>query len=210
MSSTTLAPPVPRSEAALERRWRPTRAGLVNVWRYLEESFEFHGGRLLLRGPNGSGKSMALELLFPFLLDASALPTRLSSSARSRGGLYDRIMGGSDKDVRIGFLWAEFTRGEDAFTIGARVRASKSTARATTDWFTTSQRVGHELFLLDEARMPLSKKTPSVRAARSIPVPRTTAPRSPPGCSPATATSSTTRSSPRSSRCARRSCRRTC
>jgi uncharacterized protein (TIGR02680 family) len=158
MSSTTLAPPVPRSEAALERRWRPTRAGLVNVWRYLEESFEFHGGRLLLRGPNGSGKSMALELLFPFLLDASALPTRLSSSARSRGGLYDRIMGGSDKDVRIGFLWAEFTRGEDAFTIGARVRASKSTARATTDWFTTSQRVGHELFLLDEARMPLSKK----------------------------------------------------
>lgn len=161
MTTTTLAPAAP-PETAAGARWRPTRAGVVNVWRYLEETFEFHGGRLLLRGPNGSGKSMALELLFPFLLDASALPTRLSSSARSRGGLYDRIMAGADHDQRVGFLWAEFVReggpGNEVLTMGVRVRASKSTGRATTDWFTTSRRVGHDLFLLDEARLPLSRK----------------------------------------------------
>ncbi|MGH9283296.1 MAG: hypothetical protein ACRD0S_10230, partial [Acidimicrobiales bacterium] len=50
-------------------RWRPTRAGLIGLWRYWDETFTFHRGRLLLRGPNGSGKSMALELLLPLLLD---------------------------------------------------------------------------------------------------------------------------------------------
>ncbi len=143
-------------------RWRPSRAGLVNVWRYLEETFEFHGGRLLLRGPNGSGKSMALELLFPFLLDASALPTRLSSAAKSRGGLYDRIMAGGETPTRIGYAWGEFLReteaGDEAFTIGVRLRGSTASAKATTDWFTTSLRVGRDLTLLDENRSALSKK----------------------------------------------------
>lgn len=139
-------------------RWRPARAGLINVWRYLEETFEFHGGRLLLRGPNGSGKSMALELLFPFLLDARALPTRLSSAAKSRGGLYDRIMTGSDHPDRTGYAWAEFVRDGQAFTVGVRLRASTASAKATSDWFTTSRRVGHDLLLLDENRSALSKK----------------------------------------------------
>ena len=38
-------------------RWRPTRAGIINIWRYYGETFSFHEGRLLLRGPNGTGKS---------------------------------------------------------------------------------------------------------------------------------------------------------
>src|ERR687885_513106 len=87
-------------------RWRPVRAGLVNVWRYAEEVFTFHEGRLLLRGVNGSGKSMALELLFPFLLDANAHPGRLSSAAKSRGGLYERLMTGLEGRDRVGFVWA--------------------------------------------------------------------------------------------------------
>ena len=29
-------------------RWVPARAGLVSVWRYVEETFRFHQGRLLL------------------------------------------------------------------------------------------------------------------------------------------------------------------
>lgn len=35
------------SDASSDRsdRWRPSRAGLVSVWRYLEETFEFHNGR---------------------------------------------------------------------------------------------------------------------------------------------------------------------
>jgi ATPase subunit of ABC transporter with duplicated ATPase domains len=105
-------------------RWTPTRAGLIALWRYWDETFTFHQGRLLLRGPNGSGKSMALELLLPFLLDGDASPSRLTSSAKSRGGLYERVMAGSDDPGRTGFAWVEFRREDDeVFTVGARLRA---------------------------------------------------------------------------------------
>lgn len=140
-----------------EQRWRPVRAGIINVWRYDEEVFEFHQGRLLLRGPNGTGKSMALELLFPFLLDANASPIRLSSSAKSRGGLLERLLTGSEQSTRAGFLWAEFAHGERTFTIGVRLRASDSTKKVTSDWFTTCLRVGEGVQLLDENRTPLSR-----------------------------------------------------
>lgn len=138
-------------------RWRPERAGVVNVWRYLEETFEFHAGRLLLRGPNGSGKSMALELLFPFLLDANAQPSRLSSSTKSRGGLLERLLTGSEHSSRAGFLWAEFRLNDRGFTIGARLRASESTRRVSIDWFSTTLSVGASLQLLDANRAPLSR-----------------------------------------------------
>jgi hypothetical protein len=47
-------------------RWKPTRAGIRNIWEYDDQVFDFADGRLILRGPNGSGKSNALALLFPF------------------------------------------------------------------------------------------------------------------------------------------------
>ena len=138
-------------------RWRPTRAGLVNVWRFEDETFEFHRGRLLLRGPNGAGKSMALELLFPFLLDANASPFRLTSGVKDRGGLYERVMTGTDAPTRVGFAWGEFRRGEEVVTIGVRLRASVSTGKAEVDWFTSRQSVGVDLALLDADRIPLAK-----------------------------------------------------
>ena len=147
----TLSPPADR--------WRPSRAGLVNVWRYWDETFTFHRGRLLLRGPNGSGKSMALELLLPFLLDADASPARLTSAAKSRGGLFDRLMTGTDDAHRTGFVWAEFERRDQVFTVGARIRASRATLKAEVDFFTTSLAVGRGLRLLDGTRNPVSKKT---------------------------------------------------
>jgi uncharacterized protein (TIGR02680 family) len=139
-------------------RWRPTRAGLVNLWRYWDETFTFHHGRLLLRGPNGSGKSMALELLLPFLLDANADQNRLTSAAKSRGGLYERVMTGTADSGRAGFAWVELRRGEEVFTVGVRMRASTSTHKVDLDFFTTSLEVGSELRLLDEHRSALSKK----------------------------------------------------
>ncbi len=139
-------------------RWRPTRAGLVSVWRYWDEIFTFHRGRLLLRGPNGSGKSLALELLLPFLLDADASPSRLTSAAKSRGGLFDRVMTGTDEATRTGFAWVEFRRGDEVFTVGARIRASQSTRRADPDYFTTTLAVGHGLHLLDVNRVPVSRQ----------------------------------------------------
>jgi hypothetical protein len=139
-------------------RWRPTRAGLVSLWRYWDETFTFHHGRLLLRGPNGSGKSMALELLLPFLLDGDASPAKLTSASKSRGGLYERVMTGTDDPTRTGFAWVEFRRGVDVFTAGVRVRASANTRKADHDFFTTSQEIGTELHLLDAHRNPLSRK----------------------------------------------------
>lgn len=139
-------------------RWRPSRAGLVNLWRYWDETLTFHHGRLLLRGPNGSGKSMALELLLPFLLDADASPNRLTSAAKSRGGLYERVMTGTVEPTRAGFAWVEFERAGETFTAGARIRASTSTGRADLDFFTTSLAIGSELGLLDGQRTPLSRK----------------------------------------------------
>ncbi|HEX3540848.1 MAG TPA: TIGR02680 family protein, partial [Acidimicrobiales bacterium] len=139
-------------------RWRPTRAGLVNLWRYWDETFTFHRGRLLLRGPNGSGKSMALELLLPFLLDADSSPSRLTSAAKSRGSLYERVMTGSHDGGRTGFAWVEFTRVDDVFTVGVRLRASDATRKTDLDFFTTSRAVGVDLHLLDERRVPLSRK----------------------------------------------------
>lgn len=138
-------------------RWRPSRAGLVGVWRFWEETFVFHRGRLLLRGPNGAGKSLALELLLPFLLDADGSPHRLTSAAKSRGGLYDRIMtGATDEAGRTGYAWVEFTRGDEVCTIGARLRTSTATRKVDPEYFTTSQRVGAELALLGPDRVPLS------------------------------------------------------
>ena len=64
------APETSRPEIS-SGRWIPSRAGIINIWRYYDEVFTFHEGRLLLRGPNGSGKSKALELLLPFLFDAN-------------------------------------------------------------------------------------------------------------------------------------------
>ena len=139
-------------------RWRPTRAGLVNLWRYWDETFTFHHGRLLLRGPNGSGKSMALELLLPFLLDGDASPSRLTSAARSRGGLYERVMTGTNDTNRTGFAWVEFRRGADSFTVGVRLRASVATRKVDHDFFTTTLAVGEGLHLLDEQRGPLTRR----------------------------------------------------
>lgn len=136
---------------------RPRR-GLIGLWRYAEETFTFHRGRLLLRGPNGSGKSMALELLLPFLLDGDISPSRLTLAARSRGWLYDRMMAGSDEPSRTGFAWVEFRRGQEVFTVGARLRAAQSTGKVDSVLFTTTLAVGSGLRLLDETRTPLSKQ----------------------------------------------------
>jgi uncharacterized protein (TIGR02680 family) len=148
----------PLTTVTQEDRWRPTRAGLVGLWRYWDETFSFYRGRLLLRGPNGSGKSMALELLLPFLLDGDTSASKLTSSSKPRGRLFDRVMTGSSEPSRVGFAWVEFVRGTEAFTVGARIRAAQSTGRAEVDFFTTSQRVGSDLHLLDSARGPLTRK----------------------------------------------------
>ena len=62
-------------------RWRPSRAGVVNVHQYEDETLHFAGGRSLLRGVNASGRCTAMNMLLPFLLEAD---TRKSDATWDR------------------------------------------------------------------------------------------------------------------------------
>ena len=133
-------------------RWRPTRAGILNVWRYFDEVLTFEDGRLLLRGPNGSGKSKALELLLPFLLDADLRASRLSTFGSGSRSMHWNLMGqGASGTTRVGFVWLELgqTGGDTAehVTIGARLQASKSEQRTRVAYFVARARVGDDLHL---------------------------------------------------------------
>ena len=142
-------------------RWVPTRAGILNVWRYYDEVFEFHEGRLLLRGPNGSGKSKALELLLPFLFDASLRANRLSTFGTGERTMHWNLMGeGATGTTRVGYVWLEFRfPGDPArwFTCGARLQASSHTTTVHPDYFTTDLRIGDDLSLVNDAGQPLTK-----------------------------------------------------
>jgi hypothetical protein len=138
-------------------RWQPSRAGIINVWRYYDEIFSFYQGRLLLRGPNGSGKSKALELLLPYLFDANLRPHRLSTFGSADRTMHWNLMGeGNQGSTRVGYVWLEFEHGEQWFTCGARLQATTNTSNVTATYFTTSLRVG-DLALVNEAGRPLTK-----------------------------------------------------
>ncbi|MFJ9902350.1 TIGR02680 family protein [Streptomyces sp. NPDC101152] len=145
------------------RRWRPSRAGVLNVWRYYDEVFAFHRGRLLLRGPNGTGKSKALEVLLPFLFDASLKPSRLSTFGGTERTMHWNLMGeGATGVTRVGYVWLEFrtdaSDGPRWFTIGARLQATARTTSVGVDFFTLRDRIGTAdgPKLVGEAGQPLS------------------------------------------------------
>ncbi|GAB6903368.1 TIGR02680 family protein [Kineosporia succinea] len=151
-----------RPERGEPERWSPSRAGILNVWRYYDEVFEFHHGRLLIRGPNGSGKSKALELLLPFVFDANLRASRLSTFGTGDRAMHWNMMGeGTGGAVtRVGYVWLELRLGSDTwFTCGARLSATTRTSSVKSDWFTTDQRVGHDLHLLNDAGQPLTRKS---------------------------------------------------
>ncbi|WP_082127199.1 TIGR02680 family protein, partial [Allosalinactinospora lopnorensis] len=170
--------PEPATSAAGEPgrggRWQPTRAGIINIWRYYDETFRFHGGRLLLRGANGTGKSKALELLLPFLFDANLQPSRLSTFGGTERTMHWNLMGdGYEGTNRVGYVWLEFGRSGDGagagdkagpewFTCGARLQASTNTRNVGVAYFTTDQRVDTgehgELALVNAAGRPLTRK----------------------------------------------------
>lgn len=161
---STELPPAREPDAA-RSRWQPHRAGILNVWRYYDETFTFHQGRLLLRGQNGSGKSKALELLLPFLFDASLRPNRLSTFGGSERTMHWNMLGaGASGKTRVGYVWMEFRRvGDDGaerwFGCGARLHASVHTSTAHAEYFTTGSRIAHPdgVPLVNEAGQPLTK-----------------------------------------------------
>lgn len=157
---------------AFETRWRPTRAGVLNVWRYYREVFTFHRGRLLLRGRNGTGKSKALELLLPFLLDASLRPNRLSTFGGNERAMHWNMIGhGHPNATRVGYVWLEFERptadGTEYLTLGARLQATRDTTSVKPTYFTSTGRVDRELSLLTPEQQPLTVKQLKVAVEES-------------------------------------------
>jgi len=139
-------------------RFRPTRAGLRNVWEYDDAVFHLAGGRLIFRGPNGSGKSNALALLFPFVLDGRAGATHMDPHGGSRNLksllLCQRRGDGPRRyefESRVGYVWLELCRdtptGPRFVTIGVGARAT-SARDAETWFFITDRRVGVDLDLV--------------------------------------------------------------
>ena len=145
-----------RAPRRFDERWRLSRAGIVNVWYYLDNEFDLSGGRMILRGTNGSGKSRALEMLLPFLLDADR--RRMDATGAGRVSLDDLMRTGAQgQSNRTGYLWLELARPGEHLTVGALVRHSHS-ANSTKVWyFTTPLRAGADLELISGAREPLTR-----------------------------------------------------
>jgi uncharacterized protein (TIGR02680 family) len=140
-----------------DERWRLSRAGIVNVWHYLDNEFDLSGGRMILRGTNGSGKSRALEMLLPFLLDADR--RRMDATGAARVSLDELMRTGAEGQVnRTGYLWLELCRPGGFCTIGALIRHSASASSTKVWYFVTPLRVGGSLELMSAAREPLSRE----------------------------------------------------
>ena len=146
-----------RAPRRFDGRWRLSRAGIVNVWHYLDNEFDLSGGRMILRGTNGSGKSRALEMLLPFLLDADR--RRMDATGAARVNL-DELMrtGAQGQSNRTGYLWLELARPDGYLTVGALVRHSQSASSTKVWYFTTALRVGDGLDLMSASREPLSRE----------------------------------------------------
>ncbi|WP_434450412.1 TIGR02680 family protein [Lentzea sp. E54] len=141
-------------------RWRLHRGGVVNIWQYTEQTFDFSGGRAIFQGTNGSGKSRTLELLLPLCLDGDLrqLGSKGFDTVSIRRLMLDDYDGGPN---RIGYAWVELIReaadhsGNEYLTCGLGVKASKTSQAITDSWrFVTPLRVGTELQLAGPERVP--------------------------------------------------------
>jgi uncharacterized protein (TIGR02680 family) len=159
-AATTSAPaalPAPVAE-----RWTLLRGGIQNVWEYDDRRFVFERGRLLLRGQNEAGKTKAMELLFPFLLDADLSPQRLDPFGSVARPMYWNLLNEADPDLqsRTGYVWLELGRVDDGAprfaTLGCGLRARRGTRDVDHWFFLTSRRVDAGLDLMPE-RQPLAR-----------------------------------------------------
>ncbi len=169
-------------------RFRPTRAGIINLWDYRDQEFSFADGRLVLRGPNGSGKTKALEVLFPFVFDGRIEPRRLNPFAGEERTMKSNLLYRGQESA-YSYVWMEFCRGAkddpEAVTVGIGMRATRTNDKVTRWYFVADGRVA--------STSPYSAATTgrsrrSNWANRSAPTPSptgrsTTAPPSTPGCS---------------------------
>ena len=143
-------------------RFKPTRAGVINVWDYVDEEWVFADGRLALRGHNGSGKTKALEVLFPFVLDGVADSRRLDPfSGENRTMKSNLLYRGQESEY--GYVWMEFARsaeaaGPETVTLIIGMRAHRNTDGVRMSFFVTGQRLGADFGLLSADSRPLTER----------------------------------------------------
>jgi hypothetical protein len=140
-----------------ETRFKPTRAGIINLWDYFDEEFVFADGRLALRGHNGSGKTKALEVLFPFVLDGGLDARRLDPfSGENRTMKANLLYRG--QDAEHGYVWMEFGRPGEIVTLVIGLTAHKNWDRARPSFYVTGKQMGTEFGLLSADSRPLTAK----------------------------------------------------
>lgn len=138
-------------------RWRINRGGIVNIWQYDEQEFDFSGGRVIFQGTNGSGKSRTLELLLPLCLDGDLrqLGSKGFDTVSIRRLMLDEYSGGPN---RIGYAWIELCRGDEYLTCGIGVKASATSQQVSDSWrFITPDRIGVDVSLVGADRAPLTQ-----------------------------------------------------
>ena len=160
-------------------RFKPSRAGVINIWDYVDEEWAFADGRLALRGHNGSGKTKALEVLFPFVLDGMADSRRLDPfSGENRTMKSNLLFRGQESEY--GYVWMEFARSRAApapsgadeaddtddtdeasaetVTLIIGMRAHRNTDGVRMSFFVTGKRVGVDFGLLSADSRPLTER----------------------------------------------------
>ena len=163
-------------------RFKPSRAGVINIWDYVDEEWAFADGRLALRGHNGSGKTKALEVLFPFVLDGMADSRRLDPfSGENRTMKSNLLFRGQESEY--GYVWMEFARARAArapsgtdeandtdepngteeasaetVTLIIGMRAHRNTDGVRMSFFVTGKRVGVDFGLLSADSRPLTER----------------------------------------------------
>ncbi|WP_248965145.1 TIGR02680 family protein [Sphaerisporangium perillae] len=166
-------------------RFKPSRAGVINIWDYIDEEFVFADGRLVLRGHNGSGKTKALEVLFPFVLDGVSDARRLDPFSGENRTMKSNLLY-RGQEAEYGYVWMEFTHedpeerdaassdgdgdggpgpgpgagpgGEEAVTLIIGLRAHRHRDGVTPSFFVTGRRVGVDFGLLSADSRPLTEK----------------------------------------------------
>ena len=138
-------------------RFKPTRAGVINVWDYVDEEWAFADGRLALRGHNGSGKTKALEVLFPFVLDGVADSRRLDPfSGENRTMKSNLLYRGQESEY--GYVWMEFCRPAQTITLIIGMRAHRNTDGVRMSFYVTGKRLGVDFGLLAADSRPLTER----------------------------------------------------
>lgn len=139
-----------------EERFKPSRAGVINLWDYINEVFHFADGRLLLRGPNGAGKTKALEVLFPFVLDGRTDARRLDPYSGDERTMKENLLY-RGHDAAYGYAWMEFARNGERVCIGVGMRAQRHAEGVKPWFFVTDKTLDRDFRLVDGEGRPLTR-----------------------------------------------------